>query len=209
MLTLRERTAEHHRRAEQHDFQQQMVRGTLPRELYIRWLGQMLHVHAALESHLDRLVARHARLTTVFDDARRKVPALQEDLAFFGDRDRDGRPALPAARALAAQMDRLAAERPTALLGMLYVLEGSTNGSKFIARRVRPAYQLPATGEGSAYLDPYGEQQPARWQEWKGAMDALDLPAEEVEHLTLAAQQTFDAIRELGAELLAGAQATA
>ena len=77
-------------------------------------------------------------------------------------------------------MDRLASEQPMALLGILYVLEGSTNGSKFIARKVRPAYELPATGEGSAYLDPYGDVQPARWQEFKAAMDALNLPAADV-----------------------------
>ncbi len=207
MLTLRESTAEHHRRAEQHPFQQQMVRGTLPRALYVRWLGQMLQLHAALEAHLDRLVARHPQFTSVFNDERRKVSALRADLAFFGAAV-DQAP-LPAARAFLHEMDRLAAQQPLALLGVLYVLEGSTNGSKYIARRVRPAYELPATGEGSAYLDPYGDLQPVRWQEWKAAMDAFGLPVSDVQPLTLAAQQTFDAVRQLGAELLATAEAAA
>lgn len=207
MLTLRESTAEHHRRAEQHPFQQQMVRGTLPRAMYVRWLGQMLQLHSALEAHLDRLVARHPQLKSVFNDERRKASALRADLAFFGGAA-DQAP-LPAARAFLNELDRLAAHQPLALLGVLYVLEGSTNGSKYIARRVRPAYQLPATGEGSAYLDPYGDLQPVRWQEWKAAVDALVLPAADVHLLTLAAQQTFDAVRQLGAELLATAEAAA
>ena len=105
-------------------------------------------------------------------------------------------------------MDRLASEQPMALLGILYVLEGSTNGSKFIARKVRPAYELPATGEGAAYLDPYGDVQPARWQEFKAAMDALNLPAADVAPMVVAAQETFDSIRELGAELLVSPAAT-
>ena len=207
MLTLRESTAEHHRRAEQHPFQQQMVRGALSRDLYVRWLGQMLQVHAALEAHLDRLVLRNPQFKAVFNDERRKVAALRADLAFFGGLD--DQPTLPASRGLMDRMDRLAADHPLALLGVLYVLEGSTNGSKFIARRVRPAYELPATGEGSAYLDPYGDLQPARWQEWKAAMDALDLPASDVQQLTTAAQQTFDAVRQLGAELLDTTEAAA
>lgn len=99
-------------------------------------------------------------------------------------------------------MGRLAADHPLALLGILYVLEGSTNGSKFIARRLRPAYELPATGEGAGYLDPFGDMQPARWRAFKAAMDARRLPAAEVGHLTLAAHQTFGSIRELGSELL-------
>jgi heme oxygenase len=200
MLALRESTATHHRRAEQHEFQQQLVRGTLPRPLYLRWLAQMLHIHAALEGHLDRLVTRNPQLKSVYDDGRGKVAPLQKDLAFLGAAA--DQPALPAALGLMTRMDALATSHPMALLGVLYVLEGSTNGSKFIARRVRPAYELPASGEGSAYLDPYGDLQPARWQEFKAAMDALNLPADDVHANILAAQQTFDAIRELGAELL-------
>jgi heme oxygenase len=200
MLALRNETADHHRRAEQHEFQQQMVRGTLPEPLYIRWLGQMLLVHSALEAHLDRLVTRDPVLGAVFDASRHKAPALRADLRHFKTGE-DTTP-LPAAKRLIELFDRLSRERPRALLGALYVLEGSTNGSKFIARRVRPAYGLPATGPGSAYLDPYGDLQPVRWQEFKAAMDALDLPADDVAQMTIAAQQTFDAIRELGADLL-------
>jgi heme oxygenase len=207
MLTLRESTAGHHRRAEQHEFQQQFVRGTLPRALYVRWLGQMLHVHAALEAHLDRLVARNLQLKSVFDDSRRKADPLRKDLAFLGAAT--DQPALPTALAMMAWMDTLAETHPLAVLGVLYVLEGSTNGSKFIARKVRPAYELPANGEGSAYLDPYGDVQPVRWQEFKTAMDALNLPASDVEPIVAAAQQTFDSIRELGAELLASQAAAA
>ncbi len=207
MLTLRESTASHHRRAEQHEFQQQFVRGTLPRPLYVRWLAQMLHIHAALEAQLERLVAGNPRLASVFDDSRRKVAPLQQDLAFLGATP--NQPPLPAVQTMVAWMDTLAESQPLALLGVFYVLEGSTNGSKFIARKVRPAYALPESGEGSAYLDPYGNAQPARWQEFKAAMDALDLPASEVEPIVLAAQQTFDSIRELGAELLASNAAAA
>ena len=201
MLTLRESTASHHRRAEQHEFQREFVRGTLPRELYLRWLGQLLHVHTALEAHLDRLVAGHPQCRAVFDDTRRKVGPLQKDLAFLGAAA--GQPALPAAGGMIAWLASLAESQPMALLGVLYVLEGSTNGSKFIARKVRPAYGLPADGSGTAYLDPYGDAQPARWQEFKAAMDALPLPASDVEPIVAAAQHTFDSIRELGAELLA------
>lgn len=207
MLTLRESTAVHHRRAEQHEFQQQLVRGTLPKELYVRWLAQMLHVHGALEAHLDRLVVRNPRLKGLFDDSRRKVGPLQQDLAFFAADP--AQPALPAATAMVTWMDTLADAQPLALLGVFYVLEGSTNGSKFIARKVRPAYELPGSGEGSAYLDPYGDLQPVRWQEFKVAMDKLAFPAQDVESIVLAAQHTFDSIRELGAELLATSAAAA
>lgn len=201
MLTLCNHTAEHHRRAEAHPFQQQLVRGLLPRPLYLRWLAQMLHIHAALEAHLDRLVQRHPRLVTSFDASRRKVPALRSDLAFLGGDAAE--PPLPAARALIERFDRLDAEHSLAFLGAFYVLEGSTNGSKYIARKIRPAYELPATGEGSRYLDPYGDEQPARWQAFKDAMGGVEFTAAEVEELVAVARSTFDAVHDLGGELLA------
>ncbi len=58
---------------------------------------------------------------------------------------------------------------PLRLLGMHYVLEGSNNGSRFIARHVGRAYQL-STGPGLRYLDPYGDRQRAYWMDFKNAM---------------------------------------
>ncbi len=198
MATLKAATAEQHRRAERHEFQQMMVRGTLPREVYADWLGQMLHIHRGLEDHLDRLVESHPRVASVFDDDRRKVPFLLDDLAFYQS-DGEGE-ALPAARRFLALLDTLAATTPLALLGVLYVLEGSTNGARFIARRIREAYDLPPDG-GAAFVDPYGEAQPSRWKEFKEAMERLDLSGAETRSVTAAAQETFNAVEALGGDL--------
>lgn len=198
MATLKAATAEQHRHAERHEFQQMMVRGTLPREAYADWLGQMLHLHRGLEDHLDRLVASHPPVATVFDDDRRKVPLLLADLAFYQS-DGTGE-ALPATRRFLALLDTLAATTPLALLGALYVLEGSTNGARFIARRIREAYDLPPAG-GAAFVDPYGEAQPSRWKAFKEAMEQLDLSEADTHVITAAAQETFNAVGALGSDL--------
>ena len=199
MATLKAATAEQHRRAERHEFQQMMVRGTLPREVYADWLGQMLHVHRGLEGHLDRLVESHPRVASVFEDDRRKVPFLLHDLAFYQS-DGEGE-ALPATLRFLTLLDTLAATTPFALLGVLYVLEGSTNGARFIARRIRDAYDLPADG-GAAFVDPYGKAQPSRWRAFKAAMEQLGLSEAETRSVTVAAQETFDAVEALGGDLL-------
>lgn len=199
MATLKAATAEQHRQAERHEFQQMMVRGTLPREVYAEWLGQMLVIHQGLEAHLDRLVEGHPRVAAVFDDGRRKVPVLLEDLAFYGARA-EGE-ALPATQQFLSLLDRLAEATPLALLGVLYVLEGSTNGARFIARRIREAYQLPADG-GAAFVDPYGNEQPRRWRAFKDAMEELVLSEADTDSITVAAQETFEAVEALGGDLL-------
>ena len=200
MLTLRNDTAEQHRLAEQQEFQQQMVRGILPRPEYIRWLGQMLHLHAFLEARLDELVSSQPALAGLFEEDRRKVPALRRDLAHFGSPAEE--PPLAATAALIEEIRLLATTRPLALLGVYYVLEGSTNGSRYIARKVRPAYGLEPGQDGAAYLEPYGEDQPARWAAFKVEMDRVPLTAEELRELVASARMTFDAIRLMGAALV-------
>ena len=201
MTTLKTATAEHHHRAEKHEFQQMMVRGALSREAYAEWLGQMLQVHRGLEEHLAKLVASYPAVGAVFDDDRRKVPFLLADLAFYQARA-DAEP-VPATSRFLAYLDTLAADSPLALLGVFYVLEGSTNGARFIARRLRTAYDLPADGGGAAYVDPYGDAQPRRWQEFKDEMEQLALGEADIRIITRAAQETFDAIGAVGGDLLA------
>ncbi|TFG51768.1 MAG: biliverdin-producing heme oxygenase [Gemmatimonadales bacterium] len=201
MATLKTATAEHHHRAEKHEFQQMMVRGALSREAYAEWLGQMLLVHRGLEDHLARLVASHPAVGAVCDDNRRKVPFLLDDLAFY-QAQADTEP-VPATSQFLKDLDSVAASNPLALLGALYVLEGSTNGARFIARRLRTAYDLPADGGGAAYVDPYGDGQPRRWQEFKDEMEKLALTETDVRLITKAAQDTFDAIGAVGGDLLA------
>ncbi|MFI5209709.1 MAG: biliverdin-producing heme oxygenase [Gemmatimonadales bacterium] len=200
MLTLRNETAEQHRLAEQQEFQQQMVRGSLPQADYIRWLGQMLHLHVALEEELEDLVRSRPTLAGLFEEDRRKVPALRRDLAHFGSPAEE--PPLAATSALIEEIRHLAAVRPLALLGLYYVLEGSTNGSRYIARKVRPAYGLAPGQDGAAYLEPYGDDQPARWAAFKAEMDRLTFSTEELRELVAAARMTFDGIRLMGAALM-------
>jgi heme oxygenase len=163
----------------------------------------MLHLHTALEAQLEKLVADRTALAGLFEEDRRKVPALRRDLAHFGAVGNE--PPLEATAALIEEIRVLAVNRPLALLGVYYVLEGSTNGSRYIARKVRPAYGLAPGQDGAAYLEPYGEDQPARWAAFKAEMELVPLTSEELQELVAAARMTFDAVRLMGAALVPGA----
>jgi len=199
--TLRQATAELHRRAERSEFQQAFVAGRLPRAAYGRWLEQMWCVYNALEGHLWRAPLSE-RYRELLNEALRRTPELEADLAFFGLARRAGM-ATAAARAFEDRMAAWAEAASPALLGVLYVLEGSTNGSRFIARGVRQAYALAGT-DGTRFLDPYGEAQTERWGAFKRSLDAA-VGADEATAVVAGASATFEAITAVGQELLAEA----
>lgn len=189
-----------HRMAEGRDLQRLLVRGTLPRPLYETYLAQMHLVHTALEDRIREVTREHPAFASVLRDYHRREPQLRADLVFLGGEVAQIEP-LPAARALIEHIDREAADCPVALLGMLYVLEGSTNGSKFIARSIGKAYGLSA-GPGLSYLDPHGDLQRDRWLTFKQDMNAVDLSENQKTRIIAAARATFQAVADLSDELM-------
>ena len=69
------------------------------------------------------------------------------------------------------------------------MLEGSTNGGKYLARVLRKAWQ--DDGESLHYLDPYGDEQPERWASFKRIMDASDFSDEQCRTIIDAARRTI------------------
>lgn len=199
MQLLRDATVDHHRSAEAHPFQRAFVKGRISQELYGTWLGQMRAVHVSLEHALDTLVSERAELAEVFTADRKKVALIEDDLAYLS-RSTATQATRAATQALVRDIERWADSDPIALLGVLYVLEGSTNGSRFIARRLRQSYGWQ-DGRGCRYLDPYGERQGEIWAEFKSAMNRVRLNPAESNFIVAAARGTFDAVIALSEEL--------
>lgn len=189
LAELRERTRELHTRAERHPVQAAMVRGQSGVGGYTAYLGQMWHIHEALESELGRRLEGSAALAPVTPEQFR-AGAIVEDLASF-DGSQIGPPAGPVAE-FAAGVSGL---RDAELLGMHYVLEGSTNGGRFIAMAIRKGLGLEGD-RGTRYLDPYGDGQKARWGEFCAAMSGLSLEATEREDVVAGAERMFGLIIE-------------
>ncbi|MEZ5331904.1 MAG: biliverdin-producing heme oxygenase [Thermoanaerobaculia bacterium] len=198
MERLKDGTWDLHQAAEGHDFQQRMVGGGLTREEYAAWLGQMLLVHRALEEPLARLAETDGRFAAVRPE-QMQVPYLEADLEALGVDPGSVRP-LPATSALVSEIERDAAQEPLRLLGHHYVLEGSNNGNRFIARRLLPALGLQ-DGSAGRYLDPYGDRQRELWAGFKAAMGEVPLSASEIDLLVDAARRMFAGIGALSGDL--------
>lgn len=186
---LKGTTLADHRHAEGRPLERAMAQGKLPQLVYIRYLEQRRFLHEALDRQLRALAAADADAARVLHPRQYQSDNVEADLAYFGAGSSQ---ALPATEQF-VQWVNAADQQNITLLGVHYVLEGSKNGARLIAPRVRQAYQLPP-GQGDRYLDPHGDEQPALWRDFKEAMNQLPAASDAALAMAEAARETFRAI---------------
>lgn len=194
---LKQETAAAHRHAETRELQKQLIKATIPVEALGRYLAQLRAIHSALECALDGHVG-DALVDPLWPrDLKRHSESLVDDLRRL---ETDAQhPCLPVAAALVRYIDSAA---PVEVIGVLYVLEGSMNGNRFIARAMAGA-RLLSDGPPS-YLDPYGEAQPQRWGEFREALNTLPLNEMQREQMLGSARRTFAAVADIADAALSG-----
>ncbi len=192
--TLKERTKEAHARAERHPLQGRMVSGTVTRAEYAAWLGQMLHIWRAVDAGLSAAAQRDPRLAAMLKPDHAQAARVAADLEFLGFGGANA-PALPATSRLLGLISRGSAAGP-GVVGVWYVLEGSTNGGRFIAKALGKGLGLTGSA-GLSSIDPYGERQREHWQAWRAALDAQAWSQGEREEIVERASDTFGAIHDV------------
>lgn len=207
MARLKEATADLHRHAETRTLQRSLVTGVLPPATYRAYLIELHALHAALEAALAPLADEQPALAFLRDGALRHSANIAHDLATLAGGQPEACAAIDggtAARRELVQfiMDAASRRQILALLGSLYVLEGSMNGNRFIARALRKSWRLSGS-ECLRYLDPYGDGQQPAWQRFREAMDALHVTPEDVNAAVEAACRTFDALARISDDVLA------
>lgn len=186
MERLKEETWPLHQKAEQAALEQDLMKGKLPREVYRDHMAQRYVIHKVLEARLREAREKDPRVAAVVQDWQFHEAQAAEDLAYYGGDAATAKP-LAATEKLIADIN---AADPVSLLGHQYVYEGSNNGARFIARALRGAWRLEGQ-DGTRYLDPYGEEQRARWSEFKDVMNQQEFSAEEGSKIVEAAKATF------------------
>ncbi|MBK7404877.1 MAG: biliverdin-producing heme oxygenase [Phycisphaerales bacterium] len=186
---LRVATQALHTMAEKHPVQARLVRGEVDRSSYAEYLRLMLGVHRAVESALETHL--HDPVLAPVERAQFRAGLLEQDLDAL-EATSPGKPT-PVQRMFSLAVRGAG---PLELLGMQYVLEGSTNGGRFIARAVSAPLGL-RPGDGTAYLNPYGADQQARWKEFCGALGAVDCTWDEGERVVDGALVMFGSLIQL------------
>lgn len=189
---LKERTREAHARAEKHPVQTRMVKGEVTRAEYAAWLGQMLPVWRAVDAGLSALAARDPRVAAMVKPYHAHAERVAADLKFLGQCG-GCHPALPATARFVELVNRAASSGGPGLVGIWYVLEGSANGGRFIAKALSRGLNI-AGPEGLTSFDPHGERQREYWQAWRAGLDSQSFDEAEREAIIHAAGATFEAI---------------
>ena len=198
MQRLKAETSDLHSHAESRTLQRTIASGEVDRATFSAYLGQLYEVHHSLESALEINRDKHAAIGALATADRMRVPDLDRDLAFYGV-DRDQLVIGDAAQRFSTKIEESRGSDPVALLGALYVVEGSTNGGRFLARALRKSWNLD--GEGLSYFDPYGDQQPQKWAAFRREMDEASFEADQEEAIIEMAKATFLAIAEVSDEV--------
>jgi heme oxygenase len=202
---LKARTREAHDRAERHPVQARMIRGTLSPAEYAAWLVQMRAIWRELDPALAGLARVDPRVAAVVREYHPHGHRVDEDLAFLAREMGVAEGAIAVAsatREMAAEISRSAGDpaRRVGVLGVWYVLEGSANGGRFIAKALTKAFGWSG-GLGVRSMDPHGEEQRERWQRWRADIDAQAWSADERGLILGRANAMFEAVHEAMEEM--------
>jgi heme oxygenase len=202
MMRLRTETRSHHDRAEEGGFGTLVMEGGLQMAHYLPHLVAWRRIHAQMEHHLR--TSTDPTVQAVWSESLAKAPILEADIDALspGGIQLDDTTAAAVLAGL-AMIDTVAVEHPASLLGVLYVLEGSTLGGTMMKPRI--AEQLGLTsGAGLTYYGVYGKEVRAKFGEFRQAMSDAANDTEHEDRIIEAAKMTFD---RLGAILTAIVQA--
>jgi heme oxygenase len=188
MPRLKAETRPEHLATERTELAQAILYGRLTVPEYKAQLLAFHDVHEAI----DRAVARTARTREVAGPSAR-TPRLASDIeALASVADLRGPAFEEASASLVAHVD---GADEAQLLGIVYVMEGSTLGAAILYPRIKEHLALPDEamsyycGDGSASLD--------RWRAFGARMNASLLDAGEQDRAVEAARATFVALRLL------------
>ena len=176
LIRLKRDTADLHRQVEDRF---RILDPALTRQGYVQKLERLLGLHQPLEALIEPWGDR----LDIDWDARRKTPLLQADLEFLGKTPAEIAQ-LPHCKALPV-IDDLGA-----ILGCLYVLEGSTLGGRMIARHLAQHLDV-APGQGASFFSSYGEALMPRWRHFQQRLAELATSAVMEDRIVDSARATF------------------
>ena len=175
MNEVREAIASSHNAIEQTGFSVAMMDGSLSARNYAFGLFQLLNIHQTLE----QAIASRDEIKTYFTDEMIRTPAIERDLVALGFQG-STLSILPDTKAIVQTIKDWSVKAPFALLGCLYILEGSRMGSLVIAKPLAKTLKLePSQTAGIEYHTEGASKTPVRVRQLKEQIDrgVSDLPA--------------------------------
>ena len=174
---LRDATAPLHKQLDQ----QPLLVALLGNDLPLADYQQLLGIYYSLYHQLEAAIKTYLSLQPIdFDyQPRYKTPLLLSDLSYWQIQPEPLR-----CQIMLPDLNSLGA-----LLGLLYVLEGSTLGGQFIAQHLQLTYGYTRS-TGSDFYSAYGEQTQSHWQSFISYLNSFsdqpDLAAQAIDSADLS-----------------------
>jgi heme oxygenase len=193
---LKAETQDQHTAAEKHPFHAMLFRGLLPLHVLLQHHSEMGLIQAALE---DRLASTDApEIRAVLQPHHRRASLFASDLVASGMMP----PKQPSTQAAKRFISEIQAADSATLLGVFYVLEGSTNGGRFIQAAIMKAYGPANPGLTVTALSPHGDHQMARWGAFRTGLDSVELEPAKADRVVAGAARTFVAVTEVMEQIM-------
>ena len=195
MDRLKSETRSNHDQAEQNGFGMKVMNGGLTEDLYVQhlvaWRRMLAHLEHALRT------SEHPLVAATWHEGLAKQPVLDRDLDQLCPGGSTLHPsAATAVQAFNHMVDSYAEEAPECLLGVLYVLEGSTMGGSVMKPRIAKQLSLE-DDRGLAYYGCYGNQVRVRFKEFRERMGGSVDGSGTEESIIQAARSTFDRVGDV------------
>ncbi len=188
---LKTKTAEQHRYAETRPLQKELAAGGASKHQLALYLAQLKRIHETLESIMaGSSTESHRELIGLCAQHSRRI---QADLTVLDEAST----VLESTQKLIDVLLEQANAKPAFVVGSMYVLEGSMNGNRFIARGLARGLDLEPGQPGLMYWDPYGEDQRARWVAVRAAIDNMVLSPADEQAILDGAAFMFDAVAQV------------
>ena len=185
---LREATHHHHVQLNRHLLLAGLMQPNYPLNHYHTLLGTYYQLYALLEGRINAFLNDHP---DAFDySVRYKLPGLINDLAFL-QIDPLALPPLSS-----SVTDFLTIETIGQLVGVLYVVEGSTLGGQMIAQVLAKNHGF-TQDTGSCFFTGYGENTQPFWQRFIAFSDTLNGDKRQCQAAVEAACQTFQLFNQV------------
>lgn len=174
---LKEDNWDLHQIAERGDGPAALMRGEGTRDDYVRLIEQEYLWNVALDEAVCHAREADRRVADLIPESHLRALGAADDLDYFDTCPCDINPSPGTARFI--DYIETAEADPMVILGLHYVRTGATNGNRFVAKKLRQLFDLPDTGEGTAYLDPWGTEQRGVWDSFKTALGQTEFTEDE------------------------------
>lgn len=176
-----------------------MQEGKLPQSRFAAQMACWLTVHSQLE---DAIAASETpACNVVWQSAMARTSHLRHDLACHGDVDMTAS-AATATMGVVTWIATLADQDPEALLGPLYVLEGSKLGGTILRKCLDEAYQCGP--EALSYFWASGTSPMPDFKAFKERMESALPTKEQQDRVVAAASEMFDRLTDVLSGLIEG-----